>query len=63
MPLGRLAKEMGWEPGDPRRAVLHGIIGGIMAEISGGDFGEGMATAALNKVLVDRLISLNVDRR
>ena len=53
---GKLIKEFGWDPGDPRRAILHGLIGGIMAEINGGQFGDGLTTAMINKILIDQLV-------
>ena len=53
---GKLAKKFGWEPGDPRRAALHGLIGGIMADINGGKFGDGLTTAMINKILIDQLV-------
>ena len=53
---GKLIKEFGWDPGDPRRAILHGLIGGIMAEINGGYFGDGLTTAMINKILIDQLV-------
>jgi len=53
---GKLIKEFGWDPGDPRRAILHGLIGGIMADINGGKFGDGLTTAMINKILIDQLV-------
>lgn len=47
------------ERGRSRRPIIHGVIGGIMAEINGGKFGEGMTTAAINKIVIDELVKMH----
>ena len=44
-----------WDKGDPRAIALHALVGGIMSEINGGSFGEGLTVAAVNKLLVAEL--------
>ena len=53
--VGKIINKNEWKDDDPRSIALHGLIGGIMAEINGGEFGEGMTTAAINKLLIAKL--------
>ena len=52
---GDLAEKMDWKEGSPEKILLHGLIGGLMAEINGGSFGEGLTTAAINEMIIGLL--------
>jgi Possible hemagglutinin (DUF637). len=51
-----------WKSDDPRAIALHALIGGIMAEFNGGNFGEGMTVAAINKLLITKLSELEDEK-
>lgn len=53
--VGNIIKHNNWDNNDPRAIALHAIVGGVMSEINGGSFGDGMTTAAINKLLVTEL--------
>jgi len=43
--------------GDVSRAAMHGTVGGVVAELSGGSFGHGFARAGLTKALTTQFES------
>ena len=49
---GDLAEKMDWKEGSAEKILLHGLIAGLMAEINGGKFGEGLTTGAINEMII-----------
>ncbi len=58
--IGDLATKNGWS--DEQKIVAHGIVGGLMTEINGGNFGEGLTTAAINKLIINELTKLTDEK-
>ncbi len=50
--VGDLADKMGWKEGSAEKVLLHGLIAGLMAEINGGKFGEGLTNGAINEMII-----------
>lgn len=44
--IGDIAKEKNWSPNDPRRSLLHGLLGGISAKLGGNSILSGVASGA-----------------
>lgn len=44
--IGDIAKEKNWSPNDPRRSLLHGLLGGISAKLGGNSILSGAASGA-----------------
>ena len=44
--IGDIAKEKNWAPNDPRRSLLHGLLGGISAKLGGNSILSGAASGA-----------------
>ncbi|MDY4279533.1 MAG: VENN motif pre-toxin domain-containing protein, partial [[Pasteurella] mairii] len=42
--VGDLAKQMGWEDGSPQKVALHGLVGFLSAQMSGGNGAAGVAS-------------------
>ena len=53
--VGNIIKTKDLGSDSPEAIALHALVGGIMAEINGGKFGDGLTTAAINKILVNEL--------
>ena len=53
--VGKIIQQNNWSQDDPRSILLHGLVGGLVAEINGGNFGEGMTVAAINKLVIAKL--------
>ncbi len=49
---GDLAEKMDWKEGSAEKVLLHGLIAGLMAEINGGKFGEGLTNGAINEMII-----------
>jgi filamentous hemagglutinin len=52
---GDLAENLGLQNGDPQKALLHAVVGGMLAEASGGDFKTGAIAAGANELLANYL--------
>jgi hypothetical protein len=48
-------KEGKWEIGGAESIALHALVGGLMAEINGGKFGDGLTVGAINEIVVGML--------
>ena len=44
--IGDIAKEKNWSPNDPRRSLLHGLLGGITAKLGGNSILSGAVSGA-----------------
>ena len=44
--IGDIAKEKNWAPNDPRRSLLHGLLGGISAKLGGNSILSGAVSGA-----------------
>lgn len=44
--MGDIAKEKNWIPNDPRRTLLHGLLGGITAKLGGNNILSGATSGA-----------------
>ena len=44
--IGDIAKEKNWSPNNPRRSLLHGLLGGISAKLGGNSILSGVASGA-----------------
>ena len=44
--IGDIAKEKDWSPNDPRRSLLHGLLGGITAKLGGNSILSGAVSGA-----------------
>ena len=44
--IGDIAKEKNWSPNDPRRSLLHGLLGSISAKLGGNSILSGVASGA-----------------
>ena len=60
--VGKIIQHNNWSQDDPRSILLHGLVGGLVAEINGGNFGEGMTVAAINKLVIAKLGKLTRPR-
>ena len=61
--VGDLASNNKWAVDDPRRAILHGLISGLMAEINGGKFGDGLTVGAINELVVGQILDTAIKHK
>ncbi|KAB0781736.1 DUF637 domain-containing protein, partial [Pseudomonas aeruginosa] len=53
--VGDIGQEYSLKPGDPSMVTMHALMGGLAAQVSGGDFATGAAAAGANEALVAKL--------
>jgi filamentous hemagglutinin len=53
--IGDIAHKMGWKEGGAEKVLLHALIGGLIAEINGGKFGDGLTVGAVNELVIGML--------
>jgi len=53
--IGDLAEKNNWSMNDPRRVILHGLVGGLVAEINNGNFGDGLTAATISELVISQL--------
>jgi len=53
----------GFADGSPEKIALHAMVGGMLSEATGGDFGTGALAGGANEALIERLSGLIKDDR
>ena len=57
--VGEIAENQGWAEGSPQKNALHALVGGIISDLSSGNFASGAAGAGFNELLVNELSKIN----
>ncbi|WP_431023856.1 DUF637 domain-containing protein [Halomonas sp. H5] len=61
--IGDYAHEQDWAEGGLEKVALHALVGGSVAEATGGDFNTGALAAGASEALVDRLVEDGYERQ
>lgn len=50
-----LLNKNGWKDGDTENDALHALVGGIMSELTSGEFLAGASAAGINKLVIEEI--------